>query len=206
MQGGECALPIPRFPTGVMRGRFHPGNGQLYTCGLYGWAGDQTQPGGLLPGAGDGQAHVPAHRPERTGARHGADDSRTRSTRQARPIRALHGQGLVDQADRQLWLRALQRASAADQARRAFPRTAAPLFLEIPELQPTMCMEITYRIQGRGGEPVTGVIHNTIHHLAPGLFQDGRTWSYHTETLILSRNGASIPNGLACSGSQPAGT
>ena len=30
-----------------MRGRFHPANGQLYTCGLYGWAGDQTQPGGF---------------------------------------------------------------------------------------------------------------------------------------------------------------
>ena len=47
MQGGECALPIPRFPTGVMRGRFHPGSGQLYTCGLFGWAGDQTEPGGF---------------------------------------------------------------------------------------------------------------------------------------------------------------
>src|SRR4029078_5739566 len=23
MQGGERALPLPRFPTGVMRGRFH---------------------------------------------------------------------------------------------------------------------------------------------------------------------------------------
>src|SRR5262249_46247165 len=28
-QGGMCALPLPRFPTGVMRGRFHPGDGQL---------------------------------------------------------------------------------------------------------------------------------------------------------------------------------
>jgi hypothetical protein len=37
--------------------------------------------------------------------------------------------------------------------------------LEIPDLRPTMCMEITYQIRGRGGEPVDGVIHNTIHHL-----------------------------------------
>ena len=47
MQGGMATLPIPQFPTGVMRGRFHPGDGQLYTCGMYAWAGNQTQPGGF---------------------------------------------------------------------------------------------------------------------------------------------------------------
>ena len=47
MQGGVCALPLPAFPTGIMRGRFNPADGQLYTCGLFGWAGDRTQPGGF---------------------------------------------------------------------------------------------------------------------------------------------------------------
>ena len=47
MQGGMCALPIPPFPTGIMRGRFNPVDGQLYTCGLFAWAGDRTQPGGF---------------------------------------------------------------------------------------------------------------------------------------------------------------
>ena len=47
MQGGLATLPIPQFPTGIMRGRFHPGDGQLYTCGMYAWAGNQTQPGGF---------------------------------------------------------------------------------------------------------------------------------------------------------------
>ena len=47
MQGGMAALPIAQFPTGVMRGRFHPASGQLYACGMYAWAGTQTQPGGL---------------------------------------------------------------------------------------------------------------------------------------------------------------
>ncbi len=46
-QGGMCALPIPLFPTGVMRGRFHPTDGQLYTCGMFAWAGNRTQPGGF---------------------------------------------------------------------------------------------------------------------------------------------------------------
>ncbi len=47
MQGGMCALPIPPLPTGVMRGRFNPADGQLYTCGMFAWAGNQTQPGGF---------------------------------------------------------------------------------------------------------------------------------------------------------------
>ncbi len=47
VQGGMCQLPLPQFPTGVMRGRFHPENGQLYCCGMYAWAGNQTQPGGF---------------------------------------------------------------------------------------------------------------------------------------------------------------
>jgi hypothetical protein len=47
MQGGISDLPLPPFPTGIMRGRFHPGNGQLYTCGMYAWAANPQQPGGF---------------------------------------------------------------------------------------------------------------------------------------------------------------
>ncbi len=47
VQGGMIELPIPAFPTGVMRGRFSPVDGQLYLCGMFAWAGNATQPGGL---------------------------------------------------------------------------------------------------------------------------------------------------------------
>ncbi|MCP4247308.1 MAG: hypothetical protein GY778_09700, partial [bacterium] len=47
VQGGMNRLPIEAFPTGVMRGRFHPGDGQLYLCGMFSWAGSRTQPGGF---------------------------------------------------------------------------------------------------------------------------------------------------------------
>ena len=46
VQGGVVRFPV-QFPTGVMRGRFHPVDGQLYTCGLFGWSSNQTQPGGF---------------------------------------------------------------------------------------------------------------------------------------------------------------
>ena len=47
MQGGVCALPVPPLPTGIIRGRFNPVDGDLYACGLFAWAGDRTQPGGF---------------------------------------------------------------------------------------------------------------------------------------------------------------
>ena len=46
-QGSAMEMPIAMFPTGVMRGRFHPDDGQLYACGLFGWSSNRTQPGGM---------------------------------------------------------------------------------------------------------------------------------------------------------------
>jgi hypothetical protein len=37
--------------------------------------------------------------------------------------------------------------------------------LELPDLAPTWCMEIKYRVKGTDGRTVTGTIHNTIHAL-----------------------------------------
>jgi len=48
LQGGLVRLPMPDLPTGIMRGRFHPADGQLYTCGLFAWAGNRTDPGGFF--------------------------------------------------------------------------------------------------------------------------------------------------------------
>ena len=45
IQGAAVPLPV-RFSTGVMRARFHPGDGQLYVSGLRGW-----QTAGTLSGA-----------------------------------------------------------------------------------------------------------------------------------------------------------
>ena len=56
VQGGMCALPMPPFPTGVMRGRFHPENGQLYAGGLFAWAGNQQQAGGFYRVRATGRA------------------------------------------------------------------------------------------------------------------------------------------------------
>lgn len=46
MQGGVVDLPGIKFLTGVMRGRFNPGDGQLYACGMSAWGTNQMLRGG----------------------------------------------------------------------------------------------------------------------------------------------------------------
>ena len=51
-QGAYIEVPIRQgkndyTSAGLMRGRFNPNDGQLYTCGLSDWASSRTDPGGL---------------------------------------------------------------------------------------------------------------------------------------------------------------
>jgi len=48
LQGGMYQLPLKDFGSGIMRGRFHPGDGHLYACGMYAWAGNQQEDGAFL--------------------------------------------------------------------------------------------------------------------------------------------------------------
>jgi putative heme-binding domain-containing protein len=165
MQGGECALPIPRLPTGVMRGRFHPGNGQLYACGLFGWAGDQTEPGGFYRIRATGK---PMFLPVGLNARKGGIT--IRFTDPLDPAAAADASRFAVKT----WsLRRKVNYGSEHHDERTLKVAAArlspdgrSLSLEIPEIRPTWCMEIAYRIKGAEGVPVEGVIHNTIHHLA----------------------------------------
>ena len=126
MQGGMCALPIPQFPTGVMRGRFHPGDGQLYACGLFAWAGDRTQPGGFYRIRATGKPmYVPVGlHARKDGMAITFTDPLDRKAA-ARPDE-LRGQDVVAEADGQLRLRPHRRAAGPDRRRRSSPTTAAP--------------------------------------------------------------------------------
>jgi hypothetical protein len=167
MQGGEAALPIPRFPTGMMRGRFHHENGQFYTCGLFAWAGDQTQPGGLYRIRATGK---PMFLPVGLSARKegilitftdpldprtATDPTRYRA--KSWTIKRTVNYGSDHFSERMLKITAARLSADG--------RTVA---LEMPGIAPTRCMEITYQIKGATGEPVEGAIDNTIHQLGTG--------------------------------------
>jgi hypothetical protein len=154
---------MPQFPTGVMRGRFHPTDGQFYACGMFAWAGNQGQPGGFYRVRWTGKPAL-------------------------QPIGLHFSKGSVklDFSD------ALDATSAADLTRyevrawdlkrsanygsehigeSALPVTAATLrdgkslTLTVPTLRPAMGVSVTCRLRGADGKDTERVLHGTIHQL-----------------------------------------
>ena len=163
-QGGMCALPVPLFPTGVMRGRFNPQDGQLYCCGMYAWAGNQQQPGGLYRVRYTGK---PVHLPLSMFAK--AQTVSIRFTDSLDPHVATD----VDRYAVKAWdIRRTANYGSPHIKERELKIAAATLSADgqtvrllIPELAATRCMEIRYALSASGGEPVIGTIHNTINVL-----------------------------------------
>ena len=163
-QGGVSALPGASFPTGVMRGRFHPGDGQLYLCGMFAWAGNREQPGGLyrlrmtdkpvcvpvgLSARRDGMAitfSAPLDRKTAT------DASRYAVSTWSLKRSEQYGSQHYDEKPSKVTA-----ATLSDDGR--------IVFLDIPDIRPTWCMRIAYSLRGAGGEPVEGQLDNTVHHL-----------------------------------------
>lgn len=164
LQGGVVALPLPLFPTGTMRGRFHPKDGQLYTCGLFGWAGNRTADGGFFRVRYTGK---PFYLPVGIHAT-------TRGV-QLKFTEALSAASVQDARNYSVktWgLTRAERYGSPNTGEKTLPVKSARLLpdwktiaLEIPDIQPTWCMEINVAIRAADGTPVTRRIHNTIHTL-----------------------------------------
>ncbi|HEY1065105.1 MAG TPA: heme-binding protein, partial [Pirellulales bacterium] len=164
VQGGMCELPIPSLPTGVMRGRFNPQDGQLYVCGMFAWAGQATQPGGFYRIRATGR---PMHLPTGLKARkkrleltfsdpldsHQAGD-KSHYTVRTWSLKRSANYGSKHYDEKELEIRSVEVSADG--------RTVA---IELPDLQPTWGMSIEYKLKGSQGERVDGLIHNTIHWL-----------------------------------------
>lgn len=165
-QGGVVQLPIPDLPTGVMRGRFHPGNGQLYACGLFAWAGNRTSDGGFYRIRPTGK---PMHLPVGLQARIGTlilsftdplDKSEAEKTSNYQlkswslKRTANYGSKHYDETGLEV-----VRATLADDRR--------TVRLAVPNLRPSWCLETKYTLRGASGEDVSQRIHHTIHNLPP---------------------------------------
>ena len=157
-------LPLPSFPTGLVRGRFFPGDGQLYVCGMFSWAGSATYPGGLYRIRVTGQPmylvtklHASAQKLTleftQTLDPSSIDPSRVKIKTWSLKRTAEYGSAHYDEHDLEVTA-----ATLADDGR--------SLALQIPQLAPTWCMEIAYTFRAADGALVEGVIHNTIHRLA----------------------------------------
>jgi putative heme-binding domain-containing protein len=164
MQGGMVGLPLPRQASGVMRGRFHPIDQQLYACGMFAWAGSQEQPGGFYRLRATGQ---PARLPTGLKFRKGkiildftdpidpasvADLSRFGVKVWSLRRTARYGSKHYDEHPL-----AVQKATLSPDGK--------ALTLTVPDLAPTWGIEVVYAMKAPGGAPVEGVIHGSIHRL-----------------------------------------
>jgi putative heme-binding domain-containing protein len=164
-QGGMCELPLAPFPTGIMRGRFSPHDGQLYVCGMYSWAGSATAPGGLYRVRYTGRA---VYVPVAVHARKQALDISLSGTLDRKTV------GQVERYAVKVWgLKRTANYGSEHYNEHSLKVTGASLSeggrtirLEIPDLAATWCMEIKYSLKSADGTPVTGTIHNTIHRIA----------------------------------------
>jgi len=166
-QGGMCELPLPQFPTGLARGRFHPTDKDLYVCGMFAWGGNQKKPGGFYRiRRTDQPVHLPIglHAREQT--------VQIELTDQVDRPSATNPENYAITA----WdLRRTQNYGSKHYNERSWKVTDAQLSadgkaitLTLPQIEPTWGMEIRCFLKTEQGEPIPLRIHNTIHRLGEG--------------------------------------
>ncbi len=170
VQGGIFELPVPRFSTGVMRGRFNPGDEQLYLCGLSAWGSTQPQLGGLYRiRKVDKPMVIPVG---------------IKATTQGIELNftdELDAGSVADTAHNTVKTWDLLRSRKYGSkhlneqtmvvSKAAFGKDKKSILLTIPQIKPTWGMEIQYRIKDGNGNSVEGLVQNTIHQLGASLTQ-----------------------------------
>jgi hypothetical protein len=164
LQGGVTKLPIEELPTGVMRGRFHPGNGHLYACGMFAWAGNRQHDGGFYRIRATGKrSYLPIRLHARTNVIEIAFTEPLEREFAAKAenysVKVWSLQRSANYGSKHIGEHAIAVAEATVSA------DGKTVTLRIPELQPTQSMEIKATLRGKDGAVFTRTIHNTLHAL-----------------------------------------
>ena len=164
-QAGVVELPVPQFPTGIMRGRINPADGQLYTGGMSAWATNQMlQVGGLYRIRYTG---APLHLPVAlkvldSGIQLTFSEALQASVVQS-PDRYTIKTWDLKRTRRYGSKRYNTQTLAID--RIALSDDGKTVSIGLPDIMPTWIMEISYRLESADGAPFAGVVQNTIYAL-----------------------------------------
>ena len=152
-QGGLCSFPIDRLPTGIHRGRFHPKTKDLFAAGMFAWAGSQREDGGFYRIR---KMESPAYMPIQLEVRN--KKLRIRFSDQIPPngtfavstwsLKRTRNYGSKHYDSKKLEVL-------------GYKVNKDWLELEVPELVPTWCMEISCKFENG----ISRVIHNSIHQV-----------------------------------------
>ncbi|MFY0654846.1 MAG: c-type cytochrome [Cyclobacteriaceae bacterium] len=165
MQGSFFQLPIPIFPTGVMRGRFHPSDGHLYACGMSAWGTQQMmEAGGLYRVRYTGESVIA---PVKINA--------IKSGVKIEFATQLNKQSAEDIASYSIKTWALKRTrnygsdhyneKAISISNAQLENDGKTVMLTIPEMKPVWQMEIIFKLKDLKEKETEGKIHSTIHNL-----------------------------------------
>jgi hypothetical protein len=147
-QGAVCELPMPAFATGIMRGRFS-NEGDLYTCGMFAWAGNATSPGGFHRiRRGSKPAQLPLKVKATQGGIHLTFSDEIKDTQSSIKVWSLKrskNYGSKHYDEHALTIRSAKLSS-----------DNRSLTLDIPDLAPTHCYELKVG---------SCVLHGSIHQL-----------------------------------------
>ena len=164
-QGGMIALPIPAFPTGVMRGRFRPQDQELYLCGMFAWAGDATSPGGIYRLRATGN---PIVLPTALQAK---ESGLYLTFPEAIDPKSIGS----EQVKIQTWSLKRSEKYGSDHYNRqelqvrgtSLSADGKTIQIDVDELGPAWCMAIDFDFRTSTGLSAKGIINNTIHHCRP---------------------------------------
>ena len=169
MQGGAVKLDLPAAASGIMRGRFNTADGHLYVCGLFGWAGNRTQPGAFYRIR---RTHEPLRMPiELHAVKTGMIitftdplDAETAADIDSYGITRWNYQRTAEYGSPDL------RVDNSRPGHEEMTVTAVRLSkdrrtveLGLADMRPAMQMRIEYDLKGENGAPIRGEIMNTVH-------------------------------------------
>ena len=167
-QAGMVELPVPQFPTGIMRARFNPVDGQMYVCGMSAWATSRMiQVGGLYRVRYTGKdLHLPVQ---------------LKATTQGVKLTfasALEATSATDLKNFEVNTWDIKRTRSYGSKRYNEKRMkiselslsddGKSLMVYLPDIKPSWIMEIKYKLKSRGGVAFEGAVQNTVYDLEGG--------------------------------------
>ena len=131
---------------------------------MFAWSGSQTESGGLYRLRSTGkQAHLPVDLNAKTNGMvvTFTDKLDAASARDPKnySVKVWSLKRTADYGSEHYNERSLKVTSAK------LSDDGKQVFLKIPDIGPTWCMESSYEVQSADGKPIRGRIHNTIHKL-----------------------------------------
>ena len=172
-QGGVVKFPF-KFPSGIMRGRFHPTDGQLYMSGLNVWQSDASKFGCFTRVRYTGK---PVTMPVALNAlpngvrltftnpleEKSATDAQNFSVEQWN----YQWTGNYGSSDYSVLDPAKKGKDVVPISKLTLSADKKQLTIDLGELRPSMQMRLKYKIAAADGSVVENEIHNTIHRV-PG--------------------------------------